>query len=117
MRRLILLVFLLLLPSSSFAATATLTWDPNSESDLAGYKVYRATKGCAVTVASDFAAILTTGKVTTATDTLTVDGVYCYQLTAFDTSNNESGRSNKAEASLNVNPPQTPTNLRVIVTP
>lgn len=76
-------------------ASVTLDWANNSESDLAGYNVYRST-----TSGSGYAKI--NGALVTSsayTDSgLTNGTTYYYVVRALDTSNNESGNSNQVSA-------------------
>jgi hypothetical protein len=98
---------------SAEAATVNLGWNANTESDLAGYHLYRAPGACANPGA--FARVGTFGLVTTGSNVVTADGQYCYRLTAFDNapSPNESLFSSPAEAVVNVVPPAAPTGLAV----
>jgi fibronectin type 3 domain-containing protein len=97
--------------SNAMAAQATLAWDPNTESDLAGYKVHYGTASGSYTVHTDV------HNVTTYTVTgLTAGQTYYFAATAYDTSGNESGYSNPvsyAVPGVNGAPttPVTPTGL------
>ena len=65
-------------------------WQANSESDLAGYRLYISKNGVVlpfVTVAKDQTSILCS------TLGIVEDGEYLVAITAFDTSNNESTRT------------------------
>ena len=93
----ILLLFALgiLTPYSQvFAASASISWDPNTESDLAGYKLYKRTLP-----SQDFGQPIFSGfpsspssPTTTATG-LSEGTTYGFVVTAFDTSGNESAPS------------------------
>jgi fibronectin type 3 domain-containing protein len=81
-------------PSSS---SVTLTWNPNAESDLAGYKVYRATSSG--TYGAPIATIQgnTTSYVATG---LQFGTTYFFVVTAYDIAGNESAYSNEVSKSI-----------------
>ncbi len=85
----------LTLTSQPLPGTATLTWNPNTEPDLAGYRIYvgltSGVYGLPIDVGN-----LTTYQVTN----LALGQTYFFALTAVDTSNNESGFSNEASKSI-----------------
>jgi hypothetical protein len=75
-------------PTSVVASALTLAWDPNTEDDLAGYKVYYGLQS------GNYDSVIDVGNVTeyTVTD-LTSETRYYFVVTAYDTSLNESGFS------------------------
>ena len=89
---------LALFPPHLTASALTLAWDPNTEPDLAGYKVYYGTQP------GIYGSVLDVGNVTQYTVTgLEPETRYYFSLTAYDTSRNESGFS--AEVSAATDPP------------
>ncbi len=80
---------------SSTAGGATLTWQANSEPDLAGYRVYRCNQQ-PCTQSSGNAALLATLGTGTSFNIGTPAVVQYYFITAFDFTNHESGNSNLA---------------------
>lgn len=107
------LVMTVLTVGALYAATVTLVWNANTESDLAGYKIYQST------VSGQYGApVAVVGNVTTQTLTLPsldVDQAYFFAITAYDLAGNESGKSaevNRLIAGVPVALPFTaPTNL------
>jgi hypothetical protein len=89
MRKLCLVIMLaLFLPAVAQAGALDVSWDANTEADLAGYKLYYGT------VPGSYGAPLTLGKVTAHQLTGLKDNtVYYIALTAYDTSGNESAYS------------------------
>lgn len=120
-----LCLMFVLCATPALAADAILTWNANTESDLSGYRVYRGNLGpdCSAAgplqplMAGTPPAAVQVGKVTTYTDAALppLDGTYCWELTAFDTSGNVSGRSNRVSKAVNLVPPAAPSGLNVVI--
>ncbi len=89
---LLLLALGVLAPYSSvFAASASISWDPNAESDLAGYKLYKRTLPSQDFGQPIFSGFSSTPSSPTTTATELSEGTtYGFIVTAFDTSGNES---------------------------
>jgi hypothetical protein len=114
---------LVLLSRLAFAADGVLTWTANTETDLAGYKVYRAPQACsaqgplAPLMKGSPPVQVQVGKVTTYLDAglPPLDGTMCWEITAVDIAANESGRSNRVSKDLNTVPPIAPAGLGVAI--
>lgn len=115
----VLMAYQLLAAEPSQAGSATLSWNANTEQDLAGYKLYRGTLTDCDTAAgplqplqNDQGQHVAVGIVTTYTDQTVPSGLtgpVCYEITAFNNLGQESPRSNRAAK----NPPGAPTGLAV----
>ncbi len=83
-------LFVLGLSGAAWAGSVTVAWNPNSESDLAGYKLYYWKDGVTPIVEQMVDVLnVTTYEITG----LTTGKYYIIEATAYDTSNNESERS------------------------
>jgi hypothetical protein len=92
------------------AGEVTLAWDANTETDLAGYKIYWST-----TVAGGpYPNKVDVGKVTQYIVKNLPDGTYWFVATAYDTAGNESAYSNEVSVRIDGTAPMKPNQLRVI---
>lgn len=83
------------LSASPSASTIELSWDADSEPDLAGYRVYRSEN------AGQFVKIAEVTDIPAYSDRAVQSGkAYRYAVTAFDKNGNESPRSNVVEAAI-----------------
>ena len=104
MKRFLLALLIVLIPCMSQAMDVTLKWDPNTESDLAGYKIYFGqTKGGPYTGAGSPIIIYktATGFVATSPEWKVpnlASGTWYFVATAYDTEGLESGYSNEVSA-------------------
>src|SRR5881628_527035 len=79
-----------LAPALSSAAQVTVAWDPNTETDLAGYKLYYGTSSGSYQLSVDV------GNVTSYTLSGLLEGqIYYFAATAYNVSHNESAFSNE----------------------
>ena len=97
-----------MLGGKSPAKKVKLTWRANTETDLAGYKIYRSAIPYQYGM-TPYATIL--APETTFIDTLPLEGMNYYVATAYDHLNNESGFSNQTSVFIDNIPPAVPTNL------
>jgi hypothetical protein len=90
MKKIILTIILMLFCTTVYSAQATLSWNPNSESDLAGYKVYYGNSSRSysfnVNVGNQISYIV---------KDLVEGETYFFAATAYDFTGNESGYSNE----------------------
>jgi len=92
-------------------ATNTLTWNANTETNLAGYNAYRQID-TGPTVKLNTTLILK-GTQTFVDSAITVDGDYKYTVTAVNTGNLESAHSAMVDKVMTVVPPAAPSGLVV----
>jgi hypothetical protein len=83
--------------SAPTISSATLTWDSNTDSDLAGYKIYQA---IASGVYGAALATVPAGTVTYQATGLSANTTYFFVITAYDIAGNESAYSNEVSKSI-----------------
>lgn len=106
---LMILTALFLFPVSVIAASLKVSWNANTDSDLAGYKVYYGT------TSGTYSDIVNVGNATSYTiPSLSTGKTYYVAVTAYDTSSNESEKSTEMSAYVPVPDTTAPTGSIVI---
>ena len=95
---LVLLCTLAFASQSVWASAVNLTWDPNPETDLAGYTLYIGTQSR--TAAPDTNTVPINDRTATGWTLALSPGVYYFALKAVDTSGNLSDFSNEVRAEV-----------------
>ena len=110
MKALLLTICLLALAFTAHAADVTLQWDANTESDLAGYRVYQGNGG-------DLGAFTRVQEIAAPTTSATIKGLdsasHSFAVTAYNTAGIESGYSNIVTIPVS---PAIPANLKWTLT-
>lgn len=107
MKRILLLTTLILIMAISpcLASTVEVSWNANTEADMASYNVYQGNT--------------LIGNVLHPTTKYTVnnlvDGTYSFQVSAVDTSGNESIRSDAVSIKIDTTAPAKPTGIKALI--
>ncbi len=112
MKKLFIILALLAIAGTTQAATIQVTWNPNTEPDLAGYRLYVGE------ASGQYSEPVDVGNVTEHQLTITPQygATYYFALTAYDTSGNESGYSDEATCFIPDGvKPEKPTGLKAII--
>ena len=112
MKKLFTILAILAIAGIAQAATINVSWNPNTEPDLSGYKLYHGT------ASGQYGEPVDVGNVTGHVMEITPQygATYYFALTAYDTSGNESGYSDEATCFVpDGGAPEKPTGLRAII--
>jgi len=112
MKKLFTILAILAIAGIAQAATVQVTWNPNTEEDLAGYRLYVGQ------ASGQYGEPVDVGNVTGHVMEITPEygATYYFALTAYDTSGNESGYSDEASCFVpDDRAPEKPTGLRAII--
>lgn len=112
MKKLFTILAILAIAGIAQAATVQVTWNPNTEPDLSGYKLYHGT------ASGQYGEPIDVGNVTGHVMEITPQhgATYYFALTAYDTSGNESGYSDEATCFVPDGvKPEKPTGLKAII--
>lgn len=112
MKKLLTILAILAIAGIAQAATVQVTWNPNTEPDLAGYRLYVGE------ASGQYGEPVDVGNVTGHVMEITPEygATYYFALTAYDTSGNESGYSDEASCFVpDGRAPEKPTGLKAII--
>ena len=112
MKKLFTILAILAIAGIAQAATINVSWNPNTEEDLAGYRLYVGE------ASGQYGEPVDVGNVTGHVMEITPEygATYYFALTAYDTSGNESGYSDEATCFVPDGvKPEKPTGLRAII--
>lgn len=112
MKKLFTILAILAIAGIAQAATINVSWNPNTEPDLAGYRLYVGE------VSGQYGEPIDVGNVTGHVMEITPQygATYYFALTAYDTSGNESGYSDEATCFVpDSGAPEKPTGLKAII--
>ena len=108
---LVTIIIIVLWACLAMAAEVTFTWDANTETDLAGYKLYQSdvSGGYVFGGGNEIATIPAGTEIYT--ENISEGGWY-WVMTAYDTSGNESGPSNECSKYIDETAPSPPGGLQ-----
>ncbi len=112
MKKLFTILAILAIAGIAQAATINVSWNPNTEPDLSGYRLYVGQ------ASGQYGEPVDVGNVTGHVMEITPEygATYYFALTAYDTSGNESGYSDEATCFVPDGvKPEKPTGLRAII--
>ncbi|MDR4483588.1 MAG: Ig-like domain-containing protein [Nitrospirales bacterium] len=111
----LLLALITVIPASpGFSANVSVTWNKNTESDLAGYKIYKRTLPSLDFGQPTFSGMPSNPSSPSTTVTGLSEGkTYGFIATAFDTSGNESSPSTEKQISIPTGTPPPPSSLNI----
>ncbi len=117
MKRLLLILLMVLIPVLASAMDVKLAWDPNTETDLAGYKIYFGTtkggpynaQGSPIVIAKTAQGFVVTSPEWKVPNL--ASGTWYFVATAYDAEGLESGYSNEVVTNGS---PGAPANLKIM---
>lgn len=108
-----LIGFLFTMGLAHAATDVTFVWDANTETDLAGYRLYQSAISGQYEYGADHCVETIQAGIETVIHHDVPDGTWYWVLTAFDEAGNESGPSNEISDTFDTTAPGPPENLLI----